>query len=144
MGAAQRAGSLDAGKRLADANSHAHGYPNSDSHGNADPNSSAGRWRLMRSGLEFHPCLLQYLHHHLQWWKHGQQERFELYSAILEPGSGPNRCRTCRSGRFRRPVVYRRRLHHWRSDAYAHSDSHAKRDPHSNSASTGQRDFRCL
>jgi len=42
-----------------DSNCHA----NSDPNGNADSHSSSWRRRLMRSGLEFHSCVLQYLNH---------------------------------------------------------------------------------
>ena len=73
MGAAERAGTLDSGQRHshahADSNSNAHSdsncHANSDPNGNADSHSSSWRRRLMRSGLEFHSCLLQYLNHNL-------------------------------------------------------------------------------
>ena len=110
----------------------------------ADSHAPAGRWRHMRSGMEFHPCLLQYLHHHLQWRKQGQQERFELYCAILEPGPGSDDCRPRRSCRLRRSVVYGRCLYHRRADAYSNSHSYTQSHADANSATAGQRDLRCV
>lgn len=132
---------MAAGKWFANSNSHADPHSHSYSHANPDSYSSSQRRRHVRSGLEFHPCLLQYRYHHLQWRKQSQQERLELYRAILEPGSGSNRCRQRGSGRLRRSVVYRRCLHHGHTDTDA--NSHSNSQSHSNSYSTaaGQRDL---
>src|ERR1041385_5401151 len=142
LGAAQCAGPMAAGKWQSYSNSDAHGYPHSNSHGNTDPDSSAWGWRHMRSGMESQPCLLQYFHHYLQWRKQGEQEWLELYCAILEPGSGSDGCRQCRSCRLRRSVVYRRCLLHGHTDAHSNSDSYAQTHADANSASAGQRDLR--
>ena len=106
--------------------------------------ASTGRWRHMRSGMESQPCLLQYLHYHLQWRKQGQQERFELHCAILEPGSGSYDCRQRRSCRLRRPVVYGRCLYDRRTDAYSNSHSYTQTHADANSATARQRDLRCV
>src|SRR5215472_15838959 len=148
LGAAQCAGPMAAGERFANANSHSHSYAYSNAAAAYSySHTSAGRWRVMRSGMEFHPCLLQYVHHHLQWWKHGLQERLELYCAILESGSGPDGRWKRRPRRIRRSVVYWCCLHHGRADsnsnAHSHTEAHSHAQSHSyaNSATARQRDL---
>ena len=129
-------------QRHTDSHSNANCDAHADANGNANSHASTGRRRLMRSGLEFDPCLLQYVHHLLQWRKHGQQERLELYCAILEPGSGPDHRRQRRSGRHRRSVVYWREVLERHAYAYSHSDCDAQPDGHTHAASGRQRDLR--
>ena len=146
MGAAQCACTLDSRERQPEPNTHpdTNARPYGHTYTHTDSNSPTRRRRLMRSGMESKPCLLQHFHHHLQWRKHCEQERLELYCAILEPGSGSDDCRPRRPGRIRRSVVYRRCLHRRRADTYSNSHSYSQADSYTNSASAGQRDLRCV
>src|SRR5947209_7615520 len=85
--------------------------PFAESKSQSQPEPQSIAKRHLRTRVECYPCLLQHCYNQLQWRLQSQQERPELYRAVLEHEPGPNRCRPRRTSRERRSVVYGCCLH---------------------------------
>jgi len=77
----------------------------------------------VRTGMEFHACVLQHDNNQLQWRLNGKQEWPELYRAVLEHEPGSDSCRACGTRWIRRPVVYRCSLQRRHSFTFTFAES---------------------